>query len=209
MPMPTAKKTPPSKKNTGLIRIIAGYHRARRLPVLVSEGLRPTTDRMKETLFNWLMHDTTDANVLDMFAGSGSLGIEALSRYAKSAVFVEKDKRVCEQLTQNLITLKETKKSTVICDSALASRMIFTQSYDLVFIDPPYHKGLAQPSLDLLHLHQSLTKGAKVYVETEAALSLDLSHYEVLKHKSNTTSHLLLLTPNSLFFERSTSAANN
>ena len=80
----------PNSRPTGEVRIIAGLWRGRKLPVLNAEGLRPTTDRVKETLFNWLMNDIAGSRCLDCFAGSGSLGLEALSRQAQAVVFLEK-----------------------------------------------------------------------------------------------------------------------
>ena len=81
------KPSPQRANNNGFIRIISGQFRGRKLPVNDLEGLRPTTDRIKETVFNWLMQDTREAKVLDCFAGSGGLGFECLSRFAKDATF--------------------------------------------------------------------------------------------------------------------------
>ncbi|WP_350636673.1 16S rRNA (guanine(966)-N(2))-methyltransferase RsmD, partial [Pseudoalteromonas sp. GW168-MNA-CIBAN-0100] len=88
------------------MRVISGQFRGRKLPVKDVQGLRPTTDRIKETVFNWLMQDTREANVLDCFAGSGGLGFEALSRFAKSATFVELDAAAAKQIELNISTLK-------------------------------------------------------------------------------------------------------
>ena len=93
-------------KAMGEVRVIAGLWRGRKLPVLNAEGLRPTTDRVKETLFNWLMMDIANARCLDCFAGSGSLGIEALSRQAQAVVFLEKFATAAQQLKKNLTSLK-------------------------------------------------------------------------------------------------------
>ena len=98
----------------GEVRIIAGLWRGRKLPVLNAEGLRPTGDRVKETLFNWLMPYIVDSHCLDCFAGSGSLGFEALSRQAKQVTFLELDKTVANQLKKNLQTLKTTKVTKII-----------------------------------------------------------------------------------------------
>ncbi|MDO4699052.1 MAG: 16S rRNA (guanine(966)-N(2))-methyltransferase RsmD, partial [Pasteurellaceae bacterium] len=94
------------KQAMGEVRIIAGLWRGRKLPVLNAEGLRPTTDRVKETLFNWLMMDVAGSRCLDCFAGSGSLGIEALSRQAQAVVFLEKFANAANQLKKNLVSLK-------------------------------------------------------------------------------------------------------
>jgi len=158
------------KMSRGLVRIIAGQHRGRRLPVLVHEGLRPTGDRVKETLFNWLMLGLSEANCLDMFAGSGSLGIEALSRGAKHSVFIEQDKKVASQIIDNLATLKETDNATVLNDNALncdlrkllPSELLF----NIVFIDPPFGKGLVEKSLEKLLANDLLAEDAYFYLET-------------------------------------------
>ena len=89
----------------GSIRLISGQWKGRKLPVLDAEGLRPTTDRVKETLFNWLAAEIRDAHCLDLFAGSGSLGFEALSRYAAHVTMVEFNRSVAQQLIKNLNTL--------------------------------------------------------------------------------------------------------
>ena len=98
----------------GEVRIIAGLWRGRKLPVLNAEGLRPTGDRVKETLFNWLMPYIVDSHCLDCFAGSGSLGFEALSRQAKQVTFLELDKNVANQLKKNLQTLKTTSEQAQV-----------------------------------------------------------------------------------------------
>ena len=98
----------------GEVRIIAGLWRGRKLPVLNAEGLRPTGDRVKETLFNWLMPYIVDSHCLDCFAGSGSLGFEALSRQAKQVTFLELDKTVANQLKKNLQTLKTTSEQAQV-----------------------------------------------------------------------------------------------
>lgn len=154
------------KTSRGLVRIIAGTHRGRRLPVLVSEGLRPTSDRVKETLFNWLMNHVVDAHCLDMYAGSGALGIEALSRGAKSLVFVEQDKKVAQQLSDNLLTLREADKSQVVCSSAFTHTFSETSPFNIVFIDPPFGKDMVEKSLECLGKQNVLAPNAFVYIET-------------------------------------------
>ena len=94
------------KAKSGSIRIIAGKHRGRKLPVLMAEGLRPTTDRVKETLFNWLMPYIHGSNCLDCFAGAGSLGFEALSRGATKVNLIELNKNAAKQLVANKQLLK-------------------------------------------------------------------------------------------------------
>ena len=115
-----------NKASDGVIRIISGQFRGRKLPVKDVQGLRPTTDRIKETVFNWLMQDTRDTKVLDCFAGSGGLGFEALSRFALSARFLEMDKLDANQLQTTIDKLKIT-NDEVICTDQLFSLSNKTQ----------------------------------------------------------------------------------
>jgi 16S rRNA (guanine966-N2)-methyltransferase len=174
---PTPKRRKPStpshraknvKSSRGLVRIIAGEHRGRRLPVLVHEGLRPTGDRVKETLFNWLMTAVNQAICLDMYAGSASLGIEALSRGAKYAVFIEQDKTVAKQITDNLTTLREIENASVINNSALNCDFATgaVSQFNIVFIDPPFGKDMVATSINNLITQNCLHENAYVYVET-------------------------------------------
>lgn len=158
----------------GSIRIISGQWKGRKLPVLTAEGLRPTTDRTKETLFNWLMPYIKDRHCLDLFAGSGSLGFEALSRYADSVVFVEKHKQAADILRQNLQFLKTTSPSTqVILGDATDVIMRLDRQFDLIFLDPPFHQNLLPSIVEKLLVHQVMNKGCLIYIETE------LSHTQI------------------------------
>lgn len=167
-----AKNKAISKSTDGFIRVISGQFRGRKLPVKNVEGLRPTTDRIKETVFNWLMQDTRDATVLDCFAGSGGLGFEALSRFAKNTTFIELDALAAKQLEQNICTLDLNNAQVVQTNSLsyLAQKNI-NQPFDLVFVDPPFRKNLAQSSCDLLENNQWLSQDALIYVEVEIELS--------------------------------------
>lgn len=126
---------------------------------------------MRETLFNWLQGHVVDAHCLDLFAGSGALGLEALSRGAARAVLVDNNSSVIQQLEKNLRTLQ--------CDAGVVSPLSSTQflqrgpggaHYELVFLDPPFDKGLIQSSIDLLEKHHWLSAGAHVYLEMESTL---------------------------------------
>lgn len=174
-------------KKTGEVRIIAGQWRGRKLPVLSSQGLRPTGDRVKETLFNWLAPYIVDANCLDCFAGSGSLGFEALSRYAKAVTFIELDRKVAQQIKQNLAKLNGQQNSAVINQNSL---QFLTQNsdhsrFDIVFIDPPFHFGLAQETIDLLDLNHFLADDALIYVEVEKGKQVNTpENWNLLKEKN-------------------------
>jgi 16S rRNA (guanine966-N2)-methyltransferase len=152
----------------GAIRIISGQWRGRKLPVMDVQGLRPTTDRNKETLFNWLMAHTQDSHCLDAFAGSGGLGFEALSRHAKRVTFIELDKKVARNLQQNLETLKAPKESAqVLCGDSLGYLSQLNDKFDLIFLDPPFNKNLIPKAIDGIEQNSLLAKEGLVYIECE------------------------------------------
>ncbi len=170
------KHRSPKKPRQGSIRIIAGLWRGRKLAVHDLEGLRPTTDRVKETLFNWIAQDIPHAKCLDLFAGSGGLGFEAASRQAKQVVMLELNKKACQQLVNNVEILK-TDRVAVINTDALrylnSTDSPFGDSpFDIVFIDPPFHKGLLQQILELLEENNWLAENAMIYIEAEKDLAL-------------------------------------
>jgi 16S rRNA (guanine966-N2)-methyltransferase len=157
---------PRSRNNTapgGQVRIIAGRWRGRRLPVPGAEGLRPTGDRVRETLFNWLGPYIEGAHCLDLFAGTGALGIEALSRGAAAAWFIERDAIVAGKLRESLQRLGCTAGRVVIAD-ALALLSQPPQRFDIVFLDPPFG-GPDHGNLCRLLGAGWLNEGAVVYLE--------------------------------------------
>ena len=170
----------------GFIRLISGKWRGKKLPVKDIEGLRPTTDRTKETLFNWLMHDINDSNCLDCFSGSGSLAFEALSRFANKVTLLEKDKSVVKQLQENLVALEVTNAEVIATDSIQYLSQIATEQYNIVFIDPPFNKNLVQPCCDALQQNNYLAEDALIYIEREVELNnLSLpASWTLLKEKS-------------------------
>ncbi len=181
--MSKVKKQSDKNASKGHIRIIAGQHRGRKLPVLMADGLRPTTDRVKETVFNWLMPYIQESICLDCFAGSGGLGFEAMSRGASSVTLVELNKSAAQQLTANKALLKVT-NIDVVQQNALDFLQSNQQSFSLVFIDPPFRKGLAEKTAALL-AEKGLTDNALIYVEMEADSNQQLmpSHWQLLKEK--------------------------
>lgn len=164
--MAKAKSVKKTSTGSGQIRLIGGQWRGRKLPVLNSEGLRPTTDRIKETLFNWLMFDIPHCRCLDLFAGSGSLGFEALSRGAREVIMVEKDTRVAQQLQQNLASLPAA-QGQIINTDALGFLQTPATTFDLVFLDPPFHHELLPNVCQLLEKNRWLSDDAKIYIERE------------------------------------------
>ncbi|ELY4221084.1 16S rRNA (guanine(966)-N(2))-methyltransferase [Cronobacter sakazakii] len=156
----------PTSSGSGQIRIIGGQWRGRKLPVPDSPGLRPTTDRVRETLFNWLVPYLVGARCLDCFAGSGALGLEALSRYAADATLLEMERGVAQQLQKNLATLKSS-AAKVVNTNTLNFLNQNGEPYDIVFVDPPFRKGLLEETLNLLETRGWLAPQALIYVESE------------------------------------------
>lgn len=160
-----------SKKGSlGEVRIIGGDWRGRKLPVLNAEGLRPTSDRVRETLFNWLQFEISGANCLDVFAGSGALSFEALSRGAKHATLLELDVANSKQLKQNLQTLNVSNASVEQLDSLQWLAQNAKEPFNVVFLDPPFHKDLMQKTVDLLFKNGYLSDQAWLYLEQEKQL---------------------------------------
>jgi 16S rRNA (guanine966-N2)-methyltransferase len=149
------------------LRIIGGLWRSRVVRFPDVEGLRPTPDRVRETLFNWLGQRLHGLACVDLFAGSGALGFEALSRGAGRLVLVERDRKVCEQLRKTALELGCEGVEVEQAD-ALAWLARPGERYDVAFVDPPYASGLAEPVLAALGAR--LNPGARVYVEAPALL---------------------------------------
>lgn len=177
-----AKQKTNIKQNKGSIRIIAGQHRGRKLPVILAEGLRPTTDRVKETVFNWLMPYIRDSHCLDCFSGAGSLGFEAFSRGASHVTMIELNKAAAEQLKQNQQLLSASNTEVINTDT-LKFLQQSPQPYDLVFIDPPFRKELIAQTLSLLN-QGWLKPKALVYLEAEQETQLAIpENWQLLKEK--------------------------
>ncbi|MBM7038650.1 16S rRNA (guanine(966)-N(2))-methyltransferase RsmD [Vibrio ulleungensis] len=172
------------KSQLGSIRIISGQWRGRKLPVLESDGLRPTTDRVKETLFNWLAPHLAHSRCLDLFAGSGGLGFEAASRYADQVTLCELNKPAFQQLEKNRALLSAENIALKNTDS-LAMLKAEGNAYDIVFIDPPFRKEMLDECVALLESNGWLAENALIYVETEKELShfAPPTHWTALREK--------------------------
>ncbi len=154
----------PASANTSKeskIRIIGGDWRGRKLPVLTADGLRPTGDRLRETLFSWLMPYIHGANCLDAYSGTGALGFEALSRGAKKATLIEKSAKNAQQLRENAKLLQA--NANIIHQDFHAWQP--EETFDLVFLDPPFADNLWQRAIDHLCSTNALAKNAIVYIE--------------------------------------------
>ncbi len=179
---------------TNQVRINAGVWRSRLLKFPDVEGLRPTPERVRQTVFNWLGQDLTGKSCLDLFAGTGAFGFEALSRNAANVLMVENAALAYQSLVQNqqLLTANN-------CQILRQDVLIFlsqnTQQFDVIFCDPPYHKNWLQKILPALNQH--LSQNGLVYVEAEFALDSSelLSGWQLVKQNKagNVYYHLLKL----------------
>lgn len=149
------------------LRIIGGRWRGRRVAFPDAQGLRPTPDRVRETLFNWLAPRIAGARCLDLFAGSGALGFEALSRGAAEVVFVERQRAVARVLQANLARLGAVADGRVVAGDALAYLAGPARAFDVVFLDPPFGLGLLTPTCAQLDARGWFAADARVYVESE------------------------------------------
>ena len=149
----------------GSVRIIGGSLRRSRLDVPDAPGLRPTPDRVRETLFNWLAPIIEGARCLDLFAGTGALGIEALSRGASRVDFIERDPRLAQALRQNLERLRQTDAAVRCADALPTLGEAPLDPYDIVFVDPPFTETLWQPVVVALEGNRWLRVGALIYLE--------------------------------------------
>jgi len=173
--------------NKGKIRIIGGEHRGRRIPVPDRPGLRPTPDRVRETLFNWLGQRLEGLACLDLFAGSGALGFEAASRGAARVVMVDKDREAFAALKKfkELVGMRNVE---LVLEDAFA----FLQregKFDVVFLDPPFGQNAAAMALE--KLPGRLAPGARVYVESEKPVQAE-TWRELKRARAGNVSYQLL-----------------
>lgn len=172
------------------VRIIGGAWRRRVLKFPDSEGLRPTPDRVRETLFNWLGQELDGWHCLDLFAGSGALGFEAASRGAAQVVMVEQSPKVLAALRENAEILQNPREVEIIRRDALQYLASSKTKFDLIFLDPPYKKGWI-PRLEPL-LPGVLNEDAAVYVEAEHEIE-SLGDWRAVRHGKAGEVHFHLL----------------
>ena len=165
------------------MRVIAGEKKGLTLKTIEGMDTRPTLDRVKESFFSSIQFELKDRIVLDLFSGSGSLGIEALSRSAKSCTFVDESKKCCDIIKENLNHTGFAVKSEVIQSTIelFLSRVSGLSPYTIVFMDPPYRMGLIQKSLDLLY--DKLKKDTIIVAEYEKNAIIDLKDHYGLRKK--------------------------
>lgn len=168
------------------IRIIGGQWRSRQVSFYDVPGLRPTPDRVRETLFNWLQYDIPGSRCLDLYAGSGALGFEAASRGAKAVIQVESNPDACRALKENAIKLAATNVNIIQSDvfRYLSSD---AEPFDIVFLDPPFGLNLITQACNWLEDKGWLSQHAKIYVEAESKLKFfdELpENWQLLKSKT-------------------------
>jgi 16S rRNA (guanine966-N2)-methyltransferase len=169
-PAPRARTASSSPRNTpAQVRIIGGKWKRTPLPVLDAEGLRPTPDRVRETLFNWLGQDMSGLACLDLFAGSGALGFEAASRGASHVTFVEANPRAAKQLRDNQYRLDARQTQVLQGDAFKLASEMPAASFDVVFLDPPFAEEWIGPALE--HAARLTRRSGAIYVETDRALA--------------------------------------
>ena len=204
MPRKTTKK-----QTSGQVRIIAGQCRGRRISFPAVVGLRPTGDRLRETLFNWLAADLRGAHCLDLFAGSGALGLEAASRGAGQVTLLELNHSAARALNDNIDLLDLKSASAFNADALnwLQQRDRDTEPFDIIFLDPPFDSTmLASAVATLAQGNTLLAKDAMIYIEAPARQTLDFipSHWQLHRHKTagDVTCHLFRVHSDPLSNER-------
>ncbi len=183
--IPGRKQEGKPKKPPGSVRIIGGQWRGRRVPVPDIEGLRPSGDRCRETLFNWLQPFLHKAKCVDLFAGTGVLGLEAVSRGAASAVLVEKSRVAANSLRQSMEMLDAKQIAVIEADALSWLAQQAPSSLDIVFVDPPFSLNMAEKVMASLVQTRALHPGGLVYLESAAPYPAPASGpgWEVLKEK--------------------------
>lgn len=171
------------------VRIVGGQWRSRLIEVAKAPGLRPTPDRTRETLFNWLGQDLSGLSCLDLFAGTGILGFEAASRGATQVTLVEADKRICVALHQTAITLQASQVE-VVRGNAVEFAQNVSHRFDLVFLDPPYNQGWLKAIEPMLG--KILKPDGWLYAESEAPLQ-QLGGWQVIRRGNAGQVHFHLL----------------
>jgi 16S rRNA (guanine966-N2)-methyltransferase len=164
-------RPPRATEASRMLRIIGGRHRGRRLRFPAGVDIRPTPDRVRETLFNWLQPRLDGARVLDLFAGSGALGLEALSRGAAHATFVERERRAADAIATLAREWQESAVDVATADALAWLGKPVSCAFDIVFLDPPYDAELAGPVATAL-ARGWLAPDARVYVERRARVPL-------------------------------------
>lgn len=173
------------KASRETLRIISGAWRGRRLPIINTTEIRPTLDHIREMLFNWLMFDIEGAYCLDAFAGSGALGIEALSRQAKEVVFLEKSEQTTKFIEKNMQHLHCKRYQLFTTDTLQWLEKIPAFPFDIIFLDPPFYQNLIPLVCQLLQNRKWLQANTLIYIEMEKTACFTPSdNWQLIKQKT-------------------------
>jgi 16S rRNA (guanine966-N2)-methyltransferase len=167
---------------SGEIRIIGGKFKGRKIKVCDIADLRPTPNRLRETLFNILQFNIRQANCLDAFAGTGALGLEALSRGAESVIFIEPHPKAYLQLKNTLEQLN-TYGYLILQEDCLNFLKSSSKRFDIIFLDPPFRKNLWQNCIDIIYQNQLLNPEGLIYIESPEEILLDPNKWQLMKSK--------------------------
>jgi len=170
--------------NTSSIRIIGGRNKSYRIVFKASADLRPTSDRTKETLFSWLQFEIQNKTCLDLFAGTGGLGLEALSRGAQHVTFVERDKNLFKNIMKNIALLDYNEQAELACSDSMKWILTNKRTFDFIFLDPPFDKIKYDGLLRTIKSSALLNEGGKIYLEMNKRTEFEPSSaHEILKDK--------------------------
>ena len=175
------------KEKKGEIRIIGGKWKGKKIYFDLNNDLRPTPDRAKETLFNWLGQDLNKMYCLDLFSGTGALGFEAFSRGAQKVTFVERNKEYLQKIKKVFLEMNEKADCDFFCAECLEwiQNNSSETKYDLIFIDPPFNKNLIHDLLAAILEKELLSKNGQIYFEFEKKLDLEIPESLTLKKKKS------------------------
>ena len=174
--------------------------KGRKLSFKDADGLRPTSGKARETLFNWLQFEISDKTILDPFSGTGALGIEALSRGASKVYFIEKNSKAFKTLESNLKLLSPNQYNLINQDSIKYLEKADLLPFDLIFLDPPFNKGLLPSILSLLSRKNLINIKSKIYIESEYEMNIEFLNsntmYEcrIVKQKKSGNVHYCLIS---------------
>ena len=177
------------------MRIISGQYKGSNIIGYDIKGTRPTMDRVKESLFAMIQNNIKNSICLDLFAGSGNLGLEALSNYAAKCYFVDNNYDIVQVLKQNINKIKIKEEYVLIDDDAFKALKLFKDNnlkFDLIFLDPPYELNLINKSLDLINEYDLLSKDGLIVCEFESEI-VTLDNYEIIKQKKYGTKNIYII----------------